>query len=593
MKKIMAIMLIAVMMFNVAACAGGNTTESSGSSLPDISISAGNTESSQESSEGENSQESSEDENSQESSEDENSQESSEDENSQESSEDESSQESSGSGNSKPNNKVCETAEEFNRNMTFGWNLGLGLSYYVNKPKADTDNWQNLVYITASDGSYSRSNTVKFNAATKTADIVWKLGSDGVNNFSPNATLKSIGTEMWNWSLWQKTKVSFKIEELYYVTKNGTEVPCDASKLTKYEKDISGGTCGVADVMSFENGVAMSSIKEVRAKIKFVSYKSEGGFMDVTKAELAFGNPVTTQEMINAVRDKGFNLIRVQVCYITHMDEEGNVDPKWLDRVAEVVDYCMNAGVYCLINVAGGGWLEAERETFPEQSAIYRRIWEQVAERFEDYGELLLFESFNEIRNLEGAWSNPSKDEHDVVTYLHHVFVDTVRASGGYNKTRNLVLNTYAAASRYDMNVHFELPEDTVDGHLIGQVHCYTPIEFCFNETNLGHSNFRNEWGTADDYAELSAKLEGVKKRFIDELGIPVIIGEFGAVDRTSETERAEYIGYYSKLADQYGLKLVIFDDGYEFTVFDRETLTWPYEKVIQALLTKGASRYQ
>ncbi len=495
-----------------------------------------------------------------------------------------------------PKKIVCETAEEFSQNMTFGWNLGLALSYYVNKPKADTDGWSSLVYFTGSDGSYSRSNTFAFDSTTKTAEVVWNVGVDGVNNIASNASINNIGIELWNSSLYhEENSVMFKLEELYYVTQNGTEVSCDTSKLTQYTKDMHpvNKTCGVANLMTFENGaVTASNVKEIRAKIKFVSCESSDEFMDVTKAELAFGNPVTTQAMINEVRNKGFNLVRVQVCYITHMDEEGNIDPLWLERVAEVVDYCMNAGVYCLLNVAGGGWLEAERETFDEQSAIYRRLWEQVAERFTGYGELLLFESFNEIRTAEGHWTNAPAEAYGVVSDLHQIFVDTVRASGGYNATRNLVLNTYAAAVDTLTLESFELPEDTVAGHLIGQVHCYTPTEFCFNATNLGHAPTKNEWGSAADKAELDAKLEGIKERFIDELGIPVIIGEFGTVARTgvAEADRAEYVGYYSKKASELGIDIAIFDDGYDFTVFDRETLTWPYESIIQAMLTKGES---
>ena len=307
---------------------------------------------------------------------------------------------------------------------------------------------------------------------------------------------------------------------------------------------------------------------------------------DVVSAQVAWGNPVTTQEMINEVRDKGFNLIRVQVSYYNHMDAEGNIDKLWLDRVVEVVDYCMNADVYCLLTATGLCWATAEPKTFEEQSAIYRRIWEQVAARFVDYDDRLLFESFNELLP-EGGWGSSVKDKHiDTLEKFCQVFVDTVRASGGYNETRNLVINPIAATYSYDLNKKFDMPKDPADNHLIASVHCYHPQQFCFNETNLGSTDFRNEWGGATDEEELDSLLRDVRKRFIEELEVPVIVGEFGVVDRATEEERAEYISFYSKTAKKYGIKLVLFDDGWDFTVFEREDLSWPYEKVIEALFS-------
>lgn len=327
-----------------------------------------------------------------------------------------------------------------------------------------------------------------------------------------------------------------------------------------------------------------------------MSYYSEGyakpsTLTDVTpesivSAQTIWGNPVTTQEMINAVRDKGFNLIRIQVSYNNHMDVNGNIDKLWLDRVVEVVDYCMNAGVYCLLTATGSGWATAEPKTFEEQSAIYRRIWEQVAARFVDYDDRLLFESFNELLP-EGGWGSSVKDKHiDTLEKFCQVFVDTVRSSGGYNETRNLVINPIAATYAYDYNKDFDMPKDSADDHLIASVHCYHPQQFCFNETNLGSTDFRNEWGSEADREELESILADVRKRFIEELEVPVLVGEFGVVDRSTEEERAEYIGFYSETAKKNGIKLVIFDDGWDFTVFEREDLSWPYEKVIEALFS-------
>lgn len=540
MKKLLAIMLIAAILLGCCACSGGNSSQNSSEiSLPESESSTSNESSSTETFE------------------------------------------------------ECESAEEFANNMTFGWNLGLAMSYFAEKPKTTLDGWSGLVYIHGSDGSYNRSDTFAFDPTTKTANITWTLGTNGILQAAEGSYVSNIGVEQWNFSLSESDKMTFKMEELVYVTKDGKEVSCDADKLIEYETDMSGGTGGKGELIVFEEGaLKISDVKEVRAKMKFISLNPRGAETpeSVIEAQTRWGNPLTTQEMINEVRDKGFNLIRIQVSYVTHMDDEGNIDELWLDRVVEVVDYCMNAGVYCLLTSTGAGWLKADGATFVEQSAIYKRMWEQIAERFTGYDDKLLFEACNEVLNSAGQWWNPPKESYFVMNSLYQVFVDTVRASGGYNATRNLVLNPYAAAYDYNMNLNFKLPTDSAKGHLIAQVHCYEPNNFCFNETNLGHTNFTNEWGTDAEKAKIDSIMEGIKKRFIDELKIPVMIGEFGVVDRSSEEEREEYIGYYSKAASDRGIKLVIFDDGWEFTVFERTDLSWPYEKVIQALLTKGES---
>ena len=396
-----------------------------------------------------------------------------------------------------------------------------------------------------------------------------------------DACIDYIGIELWNFSLGESDVLKYSIDELRYVTADG-EVNVTEG-IGEKSTDMGGGTGGGPVVDLDEPAVA--DIQEIHAKVTFIEQtKGDSTPESIAAAEMSWGNPVTTQAMIDKVRDRGFNMIRVQVSYVNHMDAEGNIDPLWLERVAEVVDYCMNAGVYCLINTTGAGWMTADPETFEEQSKIYARLWEQIAARFADYGELLLFESCNEVLNSNEQWWNPPAECYDVMNGFYQVFVDTVRAGGGYNETRNLVLNPYAAAYDYHMNQGFKLPEDTVEGHLIAQVHCYEPNTFCFNEANLGSTNFANEWGTDAEKRKIDEIMKNIRKRFIEELGIPVIIGEFGTVNRVVEEERAEYVGYYAKAADENGIKLIIFDDGGDFTVFDRTTLSWPYETIIEAL---------
>ncbi len=483
-----------------------------------------------------------------------------------------------------PAEKVCETADEWAANMHMGWNLGCSLSV---ASKTTPASFSGLIGMDTEDGLYSRSEYLLFDEETGSVELNWSLGNDnGLLTTYEGAKVGRIFVEQWNFSLSDADILVFSLDEFSYTLKSGETVNLSEDKLTTYETDMSGGT-GVAFLLDAEelNGLLVADIASMHCKMSYVELKKGAPTPErVAEMETAWGNPVTTQEMIDAVRDKGFDMIRAQVSFYNHMDAEGNIDELWLDRVQEVVDYCMNAGVYCITNTSGICWLTANPEEWETTKPVYINVWKQIAERFADYDEKLLFESCNEVLYEEGNWSLPPEEAYDVMKDIHQTFVDTVRASGGYNETRNLMLNTYGANYDYEINKHFELPKDTVDNHLIAQVHCYVPQQFTFNETNLGSTDFINEWGSESDQMLLDGYLKGIKQRFIDELGIPVLIGEFGIVDRAEEDERAEYIGFYSQKAQEYGLELCIFDDGHDFAIFDRSLMFWTQEAVIKAL---------
>lgn len=483
-----------------------------------------------------------------------------------------------------PAEKVCETASEWAANTHMGWNLGCSLSVAT---KTTMSSFAGMIGMNTEDGLYSRSEYLSFDEETGSLEVNWNIGNDnGYVQTYEGAVVGEIFVEQWNFSLSESDTLVFSVDEFSYTLASGETVTLDESKLTTYETDMSGGT-GAAFLLDAEElgGLLMADIVSMHCKMSIIELKKgEMTPEKVAEMETAWGNPVTTQELIDTVRDRGFDLIRVQVSFVNHMDAEGNIDELWLDRVQEVVDYCMNAGVYCVINTSGYMWLTANPEEWETNKPIYTNLWKQIAERFADYDEKLIFESCNEVLYEEGNWSMPPLDAFDVMHDIHQTFVDTVRASGGYNETRNLMLNPYAAGYAYDMTRHFTLPKDTVEDHLIAQVHVYVPQQFTFNETNLGSTDFVDEWGSEADQMMLDETLKGVKKRFIDELGIPVLIGEFGIVDRAAEDERAEYIGFYSQKAQEYGLELCYFDDGGDFAIIDRSLLFWTQDALIKAL---------
>lgn len=305
--------------------------------------------------------------------------------------------------------------------------------------------------------------------------------------------------------------------------------------------------------------------------------------------ETVWGQPVTTQEIISAIAAKGFNVIRVPVTWFPHMDAAGNVDEAWMKRVEEVVNYVLNAGCYCILNVQHDtgarddgrqdqqGWLYADIVDYPEISARYKILWQQIAEHFKDYNDKLLFEAFNEILNAQQAWNvNMSKTDYEAVNKLEQDFVDVVRATGGNNEYRNLVCNPMGADNKQEPIDAFSGPVDNYHAnHIIASVHSYDPYNFCQEAKEYNKLVF-----DASCEAEIDAIFARVDKRFREELGMPYFFGEFGAIDAVKPMEERV----------KYAQKMVLMFDKYNTSglwwmgLYDRKTANWYEEDIVNAL---------
>ena len=269
-------------------------------------------------------------------------------------------------------------------------------------------------------------------------------------------------------------------------------------------------------------------------------------------SETCWGQSPTKPDLLKMMKGAGFGAIRVPVTWYNHMDKNGNVDPAWMARVHQVVDYVMDQGLYCIINVhhdtgadsynSNGSlshyaWIKADMDNYNANKERYEKLWKQIAEEFKDYGQRLLFESYNEMLDSKSSWCFASfnannkydatiaRSAYDAINAYAQSFVSTVRATGGNNAQRNLVVNTYGSCSGSgSWNPHLtdplsemKLPTDQVANHIIFQVHTY------LNVSNL--DNVKNE---IDD---MIAK----QKKYLVAKGAPVIFGEWGTsnVDAT------------------------------------------------------------
>ena len=261
--------------------------------------------------------------------------------------------------------------------------------------------------------------------------------------------------------------------------------------------------------------------------------------------ETYWGQPKTTQAMIDGMKAAGFDTIRIPVAWMTNATHlyEGDytIDADYMDRVEEVVRYARKAGMYVIINDHwDGGWYGMFGSESAETRALameaYKGMWQQIAERFRDYSDYLIFESANEELGGRFDENSPLYCSDSVVTYLtdderyaltneiNQTFVDVVRATGGNNATRFLLIAGYSTNIDQTCDDRFQMPKDTADSKLMVSVHYYDPWSYC----GASSAASATKWGKVSDYEYLDQQLAKMTK--FTEAGYGVVIGEYGAL---------------------------------------------------------------
>ena len=291
------------------------------------------------------------------------------------------------------------------------------------------------------------------------------------------------------------------------------------------------------------------------------TFDATGGTLE--KHETMWGNPKVTQEFVDAIYDAGFNTIRLPITWMDFISKDGTytIDPGYLARVKEVVDYCYNDGFFVIINAHHEGWINRKDldTAYPEVAEELNALWTQIATYFADYDQHLIFEGMNEPRMVgTGVEWNGSDAGFVAVNYLNQVFVNAVRSNGlGHNDERCLMIPGYAAACSTTVLQSIAIP--TYDGkpvnNLIISVHSYTPYEFCLTDE-------RDTFVVGVSSSSVDTVFRDINNTFLKN-GIPVVIGETGATNTKNNTaQRAEWFRYTAKKAVSYGVPIIIWDNG-------------------------------
>ena len=293
--------------------------------------------------------------------------------------------------------------------------------------------------------------------------------------------------------------------------------------------------------------------------------------------ETYWGQPKTTQAMIDGMKAAGFDTIRIPVAWMTNATHlyEGDytIDADYMDRVEEVVRYARKAGMYVIINDHwDGGWYGMFGSESAETRALameaYKGMWQQIAERFRDYSDYLIFESANEELGGRFDENSPLYCSDSVVTYLtdderyaltneiNQTFVDVVRATGGNNATRFLLIAGYSTNIDQTCDDRFQMPKDTADSKLMVSVHYYDPWSYC----GASSAASATKWGKVSDYEYLDQQLAKMTK--FTEAGYGVVIGEYGALPG-SDGLKDNTLAYHTAFLDactKYNLTNCLWD---------------------------------
>ena len=339
-------------------------------------------------------------------------------------------------------------------------------------------------------------------------------------------------------------------------------------------------------------------------------------------SETYWSNPKTTKAMIDAVKAAGFNAVRIPAAWSGYIENQTTykLQDTWLARVKEVVDYCVDNGMYAILNIHwDGGWLQ-EHTKYTDQVEVNKKqkaLWLQIAAYFRNYDEHLLFAGTNEVNT--GDSSTPTEENFKVQMSYNQTFVDAVRLTGGRNTYRNLIIQAFNTdIDLADKNL--TVATDNIEKRIMVEVHYYTPWQFCGMEEDATWGKYAVLWGT--DYKQYATgELDGrwitggeeeyvktefakVKAKFVDK-GYPVILGEYGAISRLSLAgdalkhhldSRAYFLKYITQQAKIYGMVPFYWDNGYSgnhgFGLFDRGNHAIVDTQALNALVEGSAANY-
>lgn len=326
-----------------------------------------------------------------------------------------------------------------------------------------------------------------------------------------------------------------------------------------------------------------------------------GNTLDAPNGETSWGQPETTKEMFDALKELGFNTVRVPTSWGLHTSGAPDyiIDEEWMDRVEEIVNYGLANDMFIILNSHHDNDFYYPSKDHEEESVNFiGKIWTQIAERFKDYDQHLIFQSMNEPR-LTGTnyewWIDYNNQQCleaiEVINACNQKFLDVVRASGGKNADRFLLISSYCGSADFSLREPFKLPDDTAVGKLLISVHGYTPYNLAMNSDTNYRAFDQSCKNDIDSFMEKHYEKHGKE-------GVGVIIDEMGIINKNNPYARQDWATYYVAKAKSLGQVCIWWDNGHtdpgneSYGLFDRRNLEIfsaskaPYDGLIAGLET-------
>jgi endoglucanase len=342
-----------------------------------------------------------------------------------------------------------------------------------------------------------------------------------------------------------------------------------------------GGSSSMAGSM---NGAGAAGDGSVRSAMQVIGDMGLGWNLGNTldslgvKDETGWGNPKTTQAMIDAVKKGGFKSLRLPTSWDDHFSGSNyTIDAAWLNRVEEVAKYALNDGMYVIVNVHHtNGWENTTAANEANAKDHLTKLWAQIATHFKGYDQHLIFETMNEPRSGDD-WTG-KQEYYDVVNRLNEAAVSTIRGTGGNNVTRVVMVPGYVASPQAMQINALKLPTDTM---LAVSTHSYIPYSFALDST--GTASFSNT-------SEIDSAFSRLDDLFIKK-GIPVVMGEWASTNKNNLSDRTRHATYYVKAAKNAGFPCFWWDNqnfapntSDAMGLFDRKALSWKFPELLAAI---------
>lgn len=293
--------------------------------------------------------------------------------------------------------------------------------------------------------------------------------------------------------------------------------------------------------------------------------------------ETFWGNPQIEKKHFQAIYQAGFRTVRIPITWEDHIDLNGNISNVWMDRVQAVVDMAIEEDLFVIIDTHHETWLDIQTNNEAQITERLTKVWQQIADRFKNYDEHLLFEGMNEPRLRDSAdeWTAGTLEMRELVNRLNTVFIETVRSIEG-NEKRYLLVSAYGTSYLPEALENLYVTEK----HIIVSVHMYSPYQFCQNDEGTDEWSELNE----EDTKEIDKAFTQLNENFIKK-GIPVILTEFGSKNKQNLKARVDWTQYYVKSAKKNGIAYIWWDNGSDFALLDRVTGQWEQKELVRVLV--------